>query len=275
MQSQEASPWIGIFDPATAFEFLFLFIQCISDIFHLFVPTHASWLVFDFSSFYLRREQARHISCSCEFMLYSTTNMAYSYSKLQQNILGGMHKPNSFFAQDADQIAGCEKKVPRFLFKAFGPDSGKTWMPPHKRTIYRDLNTEICVAPHAIITGKGHSTIYNICNPGEILMEHFRHGLNEFDEFSSWSPSLFLVLKLVDNKLKEQGDAHICVLDTHRAPNQILPSKDHLRAAGGWKDYCEYNEVCPHEFMVQGQSLLAAFDFAFAFRRDAPRGSSK
>ena len=149
-----------------------------------------------------------------------------------------------------DTTPGCESRVPRYLFRAFGPCSGKAGMPESQARQFAQLNTDKGVTPHAFVLGHGHKSVFDIEGILDMLNSHTWTWKILHTEFSSWSPSLILVLMYAAYIKRKDGNARVCVLDTSQAHNDIYYVQDLFRAAG--KPAVDLKHL-PHEILVHGR----------------------
>lgn len=121
-----------------------------------------------------------------------------------------------------DPLLGEKRCLPRYLFRAFGPDSGGALVEEK----YKDLNTEIAITPHAFLKingiSRGHESASKIPDPERMINGHlFGHSYIQ-SEFSSWAPSLLLVLCYAEQKFVQHESAHVCVIDTYKIRNGVF-----------------------------------------------------
>jgi hypothetical protein len=114
--------------------------------------------------------------------------------------------------------------MPRYLFTAYPPDSGKMEMSNAVREQYCELNTERAITPHAFIrvNGKseGHDYPSQIFDPKTMITGHIRGSTGIVSEFSSWSPSLATVIGYAQGHCDCPKNVCIYVLGTY----EILPT---------------------------------------------------
>ena len=81
--------------------------------------------------------------------------------------------------------------MPRYLFRVYGPNSGKKEMKKTTGRIYKDLNTEKAITQHAFlkINGKsaGHDSAAQIDDPETMIEGHVCSTTNIKSEFW-WVP---------------------------------------------------------------------------------------
>jgi hypothetical protein len=123
---------------------------------------------------------------------------------------------------------------------------------------YKDLNTENAITPHAFIkidgVNKGHESASKIPDPKRMINGHIYTETSIQSEFSSWSPSLLLVLCYAEQKFVRHQSAHVCVIDTYNMRNgvyhvpvliQMGLARRRRRDISTWKPY-------PQEYLVHG-----------------------
>lgn len=123
--------------------------------------------------------------------------------------------------------------LPRFLFRAYYAGGGLRNMLPADKKLYTNangtikLNSERKITPHAFVIGRGHRDVAEIRNPKRMVEDHIgiRPGLSEF---SSWSPSLLLVLCYAESlyQLSSKVSSHVCIIDTEKVTNSAYSVPD-------------------------------------------------
>jgi hypothetical protein len=117
---------------------------------------------------------------------------------------------------------GEKRCLPRYLFRAYGPDSGGAL----EQKKYEDLNTENSITPHAFMeingVNRGHEHASKIPNPERMINGHIHTTKDIQSEFSSWTPSLLLVLCYAEQKFVQHESAHVCVIDTYKIRNGVF-----------------------------------------------------
>ncbi|KAH0336032.1 hypothetical protein KCU81_g8746, partial [Aureobasidium melanogenum] len=100
------------------------------------------------------------------------------------------------------KLRECTKKVPRYLFRMWHPQSGGN----------RQLNTTEKITPLAFLNGAGHNSVYDMSIQGFIDMTTSHLSGNHIaTEFSSWSASPRFVLHYATS---ERESAYIAIIDT-------------------------------------------------------------
>ena len=109
------------------------------------------------------------------------------------------------------------------------------------------------VTPPGSANGRGHRRFFDIDHTllREMLLAHVCGRTFPSTEFSSWSPSLVLVLCWANWQYKYDSSAWIAILDTHATPNVIFSVIDvqHVRSIGD----IESDDHASLEYMVHGK----------------------